>query len=261
MAGSVENHERVGRERRTRGRYRSGEARRADLLLAVQHDFEIERERLRLRREHVERRQQHQDRRFVVGRGPREHAELRIQRPCLQGVRRYVLPLAGVIAAPDHGHEGIGLRPLRRDHRLPVVVVVEENRREARSRRELGEHDRPVGRIRHQAHVEAAPLERARHEIRVALDVGRLSGDIRNAQRVEVLGEVLLRGALDLLAQRTGCGVADRGEQRQREEHVREALRRHPLYLVNKVPHDAAFEGLREDGARPRAPPKRPVYD
>ena len=105
-----------------------------------------------LRGEHVERRQQHHDRRFVVRCGTREDAELGIERPRLQGVLAHVLPFARRVAAPDDGLERIRLRPLRRDHRLTVVVNIEEERRQPGARSELGEHDRPSRLVRHEPH-------------------------------------------------------------------------------------------------------------
>ena len=80
------------------------------------------------RLQQIDRRQQHQDRRFVVRRRAREHAQLGIERRRQQRLASDDLPLPLASRRLTTGLERALLRPFLRHHRLAVEMDVEEDR-------------------------------------------------------------------------------------------------------------------------------------
>jgi hypothetical protein len=79
--------------------------------------------------------------------------------------------------------EGIRLLPVLGDYRLSVEMNVEQDRpRGAVCARELCKHCGSVGGIREQRRPESALLECALQKRRVALDVRRLVGNVRQGE-------------------------------------------------------------------------------
>ena len=174
---------RVGSERRAVALDHAGETRRAHLLLGIEQHLDVDRRRLLLRAEQVDRGQQHHDRRLVVGRRAREHAQLGIERARLQLLASDLLPFALRVAPLDDGSERIRLRPVLGNDRLAVEMRIQQHCARLRAgTRELGQHGRAARGIVEPTHLEAALRERLLEESRVALDVRRLVCDVRESR-------------------------------------------------------------------------------
>ena len=80
MEGTVEDDERIGVEQPSVRGDDAGQARRGDLLLAVEDDLDADRRLPAFSRQDVHRGEEHLDWRLVVRGGPGEYAQLRIER-------------------------------------------------------------------------------------------------------------------------------------------------------------------------------------
>ena len=148
MQRTVEDHQRIGVEQRAVRGDHAREAGRADLLLAVQNHLDAHRRRLALRRQHVHRRQEHEDRSLVVGGRSGEDTQIRIERLREELLAIDFAPSSVRLALLHHRLEGALLRPLFRDNGLSIEVDIEENRLYAgRGGVGLGQDQRPAGRI------------------------------------------------------------------------------------------------------------------
>ena len=75
-----------------------------------------------------------------------------------------------------------------------------------------------TGGIREPTHFEAAPGERLLEKGRVALDIRRLVGDVRDREQIEELRPIVLRLARHFRAHRAGVRGAGDSEHRQQQD-------------------------------------------
>ncbi len=219
--GAVTDQPCIGSEQIGVRGHGSGQVRRARLLLAFEHEPQVERGALPLREQRVQCRQHGDDGRLVVAGRARIEPRLGVQRA--RSIERNVAP--GAIGG------------------LPVIVGVERERARALWPGQVGhENGWRVGLAQH-LHGEAAPLEHAAQHLDVALDVRPVARDVGDREQGRELGE---DGALVSRPPRPGRAGGGRG-------------RRGARGVLSGRPRGRREGGERDDGndsdPRKRAPP------
>src|SRR6266567_1190918 len=188
------------------------EMRRARFLLAVKKEFEI---RCRIRSrcfQSVESGEHRNDRGLVVRSRPRIEPPLGIE-PLTRFWKRHDSPAGFKRLITQRWFERIGC-PLRRFHRLAIVVRIEADRSSRPGCFHLTKDRRRPGSFK-QSRLDTAAAHHINQLRRVAPDVLRIRSDVRNREQVYELTD-----DLRLVCESVGANAGNRGLSTNNKEYL-----------------------------------------